>query len=478
MFQDNELFRILHHGVQKGQKYPKKTRHFCLALIYYSPRAYEFVRKAFNNHLPHIKTIRNWFSNSDIRSEPGLQADHLARLKKIADDYELKHNRKLMCSFVFDEMFVRRQICWSLFDLDCSGFVNYGEDPTKQDNTIAKAAIVFILKGFDTNFEFPIAYYFIHDLTATQRKSLVQDIISAVTQSGIKITNMTFDGLAANAKMCSLFGANLNVYHKHCKTYILNPITNEKIYVILDPCHMVKLIRNTLGRKEEFFVGNKKEKISMKFIVALYEYSRKNDLHSHKLTRMHIEWQRNPMNVRLAVQTFSDSVANTLQFLMEQKIPEFQKAEATIDFIRRMDKLFDIFNSKNSKPTSVFKRALTAENKRIIFDFLRDNIKYLKSLKIEQQYFEKDDIEEAHPKIKLVLLLKSRSFCGFRGLIIDMISLMEMYTDFIEQNHLLTSIATYNMLQDVIEMFFGRLRACGGFNNNPNFPQFKGMLSN
>lgn len=464
--------------MKKGEKYSEKTRHFCLALVYYSPRAYEFVRKTFNNHLPHIKTIRSWFANSDIRSEPGLQAAHLARLKKIADDYEMKHDRKLMCSLVFDEMHIRQQICWSLFDLDCTGFVNYGQDPKKEGKTIAKAAIVFILKGLDTNFEFPIAYYYIYELTATQRKNLVQDVISAVTQCGVKTTNMTFDGLAANAKMCKLFGANLNVYHTKCETSILNPINNDKIYIILDPCHMVKLVRNTLGRKEDFFVGSKMKKISWKFIVALYEYSRKNNIHTHKLTRKHIEWESNPMNVRLAVQTFSNSVANSLQYLMEQKIPEFEGAETTIDFIQRMDKLFDIFNSKNSKPTNVFKRALTAENKRIIFDCLRENIKFFKSLKIEEEYFEKEDIEDAHPKSKLVPLLKTRSYCGFRGLVVDMMSLMEMYTEYIEQNHVLSSIATYNILQDVIEMFFGRLRACGGFNNNPNFQQFKGIHSN
>lgn len=32
----------------------------------------------------------------------------------------------------------------------------------------------------------------------------------------------------------------------------------------------------------------------------------------------------------------------------------------------------------------------------------------------------------------------------------------------------------YFLLQDVLEMFFGKIRACGGFNNNPNVYQFKG----
>lgn len=74
----------------------------------------------------------------------------------------------------------------------------------------------------------------------------------------------------------------------------------------------------------------------------------------------------------------------------------------------------------------------------------------------------------------MMRILKTRSYCGFRGFIIDAISLMKMFREYIEQSHLLSSIATYNLLQDVIEMFFGRIRACGGFNNNPNVHQFKG----
>lgn len=53
-------------------------------------------------------------------------------------------------------------------------------------------------------------------------------------------------------------------------------------------------------------------------------------------------------------------------------------------------------------------------------------------------------------------------------------SAMHMFTELIEEKSLLTFLPTYYILQDVIEMFFGKIRACGGFNNNPNVHQFKG----
>lgn len=63
-----------------------------------------------------------------------------------------------------------------------------------------------------------------------------------------------------------------------------------------------------------------------------------------------------------------------------------------------------------------------------------------------------------------------------------MYSMRLLYEEFIEVERILKCIPTYQFLQDVIELFFGRIRACGGFNNNPNVNQFKGayrkLLSN
>lgn len=445
--------------------------------MYHSSRAYEYVRKRFHNHLPNIKTIRNWFANSDIRSDPGIQEDHMERLRKIANDFEKKHNRKLMCSLVFDEMNIRQQIFWSSHHLDYIGYVNFGQDPESEKNTIAKQAIVFVLNGIEVNFEFPIAYYFIDTLNKHQRKHLLNNIIATIVRCGIKVTNVTFDGLSGNAAMCKLFGANLNVLSPEFQPYLLDPMNNEKIYIILDPVHMEKLVRNTLSNRAEFFANDKEHKIEWRYIVALYEYSKEHNLQTHKLSKKHIDWKRNPMNVRLATETFSNSVADSIEYLMNQNILDFQGAESTIDLIRRMDKLFNIFNSKYSKAANIYKRVLSAENKRIIFDFIRENIEYFKTLKVEEPYFVgRKRSKTAVKKFKLKPLLSTRHKCAFRGFIIDMVSLMGMYTEYIEQSHLLTSIATYNLLQDVIEMLFGRIRACGGFNNNPNVQQFKGAF--
>lgn len=279
---------------------------------------------------------------------------------------------------------------------------------------------------------------------------------------------------------------------------------DEIFFVILDPCHMLKLIRNRLASCSKFIDGENNN-IEWRYIVALYQYSIKNGLHTHKLTKKHIDWERHSMNVRIACETFSDSVANSIQFLMDQNVPEFQGAQPTIDFVRRINKLFDCFNSRHSFDQNIFKRKLSAENNRVIFDFFRDTIKFFTSLKVEVIFYKKvknDDADDADNaddaktkkntkngekkkkqykriigRIEVHPIPLTIHKTAFRGFIINMKSLSQMYKMYVEQEAVLKAIPTYNFLQDVLESTFARIRACGGFNNNPNVNEFKGKFN-
>lgn len=328
-FNDSELISILCNGVALGEKYPESVRLFCLSLHYCSPKAYEHVRAEFNNHLPHSKTIKQWYANSDANGEAGLQHDYIDKLKRISQDYELENKKKLMCSLVFDEMYIRKQIYWCWYKEDYAGFVDERfQEPDSDTKKIASQAIAFILNGVNVNFEFPVAYFFIDKLKGSQKKELISDVIKAVTQCGIKITNLTFDGDPANFTMCTLLGANLDVQSDSFQPFFLNSMNGERIYIVSDPCHAEKLARNTLAGKKIIHTVN--GQIKWSYFESLYEFSKKNNLRTHKLTKQHIQWGGCKMNVRIACQTLSNSVANSMQFLLEQNNPEFFGAQETI----------------------------------------------------------------------------------------------------------------------------------------------------
>ena len=68
----------------------------------------------------------------------------------------------------------------------------------------------------------------------------------------------------------------------------------------------------------------------------------------NKLSANHIEFEKHKMNVKLAAQTMSGSLANAIDFMnISQKQPEFQDSKGTVAFIRILDRLFDMLNYRN-----------------------------------------------------------------------------------------------------------------------------------
>ena len=68
---------------------------------------------------------------------------------------------------------------------------------------------------------------------------------------------------------------------------------------------------------------------------------------ANKLTRLHLEYARNKMKVKLASQVFSTSVAKALLFLEKSGHPEFVGAGATARFLLLVDRAFDYLNGSN-----------------------------------------------------------------------------------------------------------------------------------
>jgi len=62
-----------------GKIVSPELRSFALTINFYSPTAYNYVRKTFNKCLPHASTIRKWYSVID--GSPGITAESLNAIK-------------------------------------------------------------------------------------------------------------------------------------------------------------------------------------------------------------------------------------------------------------------------------------------------------------------------------------------------------------------------------------------------------------
>lgn len=451
-----------------GDKHSPSVRAFALSLHCTSPKAYDYVREKFGRNLPHPETIREWFRRSDLGGSSGISQHSLNALEKKSKEME-KQGQQLVVCLLMDEMAIKRHTSYCRATSDIIGLVDYGEVKNENDDDfiLAENVIVFMICGVNTYFQQPLAYYFIKSLKGKEKVELILAILKELSNRKIKLSNLTFDGYSSNASMCDILGTNLNTNDGNYETSFKNPFDKQdQVYVMYDPSHMEKLVRTTLGSLGTFYYG--KQKIEWKYFEKLVEVSRQNNFDlTHKMNKRHIDYPRRKMHVRTAVETLSASVANSMEFLMSNGNINFANASPTIYFVRIFNDLWDIMNTHRVRHDlqNKFKSALNPANKAEVFVFLHKAKEYILSLKIIQ------------PKSKKrVLIVNSRLKTGFRGFVINIISLIAMYRDFVENHHFLLFFATYRISQDHLEMFFGKIRAMCGNNDNPMPFQFNSLF--
>lgn len=228
-------------GIGHVNTYSPELRSFALTLHFYSPHAYRYVRKMFDTCLPHPRTISRWFQTID--GTPGFTTEALNALKMRVDS-----GRNLVCSLMMDEIAIRQQVEWD--GKRYQGYIDMGTGLDDDGMPLAKEALTFMVVAINDSFKLPVGYFLIAGLGAIERANLVKQCLCKLHDVGIKIVSLTFDGCSANLSMMKFLGCNLDVSSSNFKTYFNHPSSNESVFVFLDACHMLKLVRNTLGDKK------------------------------------------------------------------------------------------------------------------------------------------------------------------------------------------------------------------------------------
>lgn len=158
-----------------------------------------------------------------------------------------------------------------------------------------------------------------------------------------------------------------------------------------------------------------------------------------------MEWKKSPMKVNLATQTLSSSVADAIDFCRDIGVAGFEGSAPTTDFIRKIDRWFDIMNSRNPLGRG-FKAPLSTKNENSWRPFLHETIQYISSLRLENG----------------TRMVDSSRKTGFIGVILSCKTIVCIFDQLIgsHKTHL-KYLLTYKMSQDHLELFFNAVRARG-----------------
>lgn len=428
-------------GIERGQKYPEEVRKFVLTLRFYSLRAYNYVRNKFHNNLPHPRTIIKWYQQSDIQTKSGICTRSFELIKDKVNELK-EEGKKLYVGLVFDEMHIREHLQW-MSDKKFSGFITFGKISENCETLpLATQVLVFLISGINISFHMPIAYYFIENLDSIDKTVLITSIIKMLNDTGVSLLTITCDGYSTNISAFEMLGGSYEL--NDLRPYFTNPENENEnenesqIFTFLDAPHMLKLIRNALGSRKNFY-DRFGRAIEWEYFVKLVNLDGTESMVSHKMTKAHINYEnKNKMKVSLAAQTFSQSVGKSFGSLVDRKYPGFENASATAEFCVRIDQTFDILNSDVQRTGNIFKSPVNGQSVADIWSFMDDTIDYLQKLTLEPF---KNPIVASEIKV------------GFKGMIIGLKNVKLIYENVV-QKKFLDHFPVRSICQCSLESFF------------------------
>lgn len=147
------------------------------------------------------------------------------------------------------------------------------------------------------------------------------------------------------------------------------------------------------------------------------------------------------MKVKIAAQTFSNSVASSMEYLKNDlELESFKDLGETIHFCRLVNNLFDILNSRTVFCCYSYKKTLSRNTEEIFFELFCATKEYFANLYLEN-----------------IPILNSSRKTGFIGFLVAIESFQQIYLDYVKNNNSLKYLLGYKFSQDHIETFLAQL---------------------
>jgi len=366
---------------------------------------------------------------------------------------------KLCCLHV-DEMEIKKHVDYDRHTGKVHGFTNIGNGPLDgPSQPQATKVLAVVAVGLLGHWKLPLGYYLTDGVNSQVQCSVITDVVTKLWECGSLAVSVTFDGLSCNLKTVELLGGSVDVDQMH--SCFPHPVVPDfYVRIILDACHMVKLMRNLLCEYQIIKIPNIGS-AKWQHIALLHEEQKTQGLNlGNHLSQQHIQYKQQKMKVRLAVQVISASVAQALKYMREQGYLGFEHTEATEYLLSVVDRLFDILNSRTMRCTG-FKRGVDRQNANEVCVILRDSRNFLLSLQ------DSNGTVITRTKRRTCIV----GFCATIDSVLYMIDCFVLSGESVNGVNV-RYLLTYRMSQDHVETYFSVIRRRGGWNNNPTALQF------
>lgn len=343
-----------------------------------------------------------------------------------------------------------------------------------------------MIAGLSGGWKVPIGYIYTDKTDSEVQKTFVNKAFVLLEEAQFNVHALISDGNTANVSLFEAYGLKESIPRNERRiefedivTSFPNPANESKsVCAIYDICHMLKLWRNLLAQCGDLVMKDGRV-VSWKYLERLFQLQEHEQIRAgNKLNRNHLEFQNHKMNVRLAAQSLSKSNADAIVLCRDKlKLPEFQGSEGTTYFIYLLDQVFDILNPRN--PAQQYHKApLTVKNFQSQTEILYEFVEVVLGMTYtEVRQYKATDKKEARSTKKVKVLCQSARKRAALGFVVSIKSIINVSQNLLyRQDKPFKYVMTYRFSQDLLELFFSKVRGRFGRNDNPNVIQFKDAM--
>ena len=216
----------------------------------------------------------------------------------------------------------------------------------RPDAVAATTILTLMVQSLCGSFRDVVAFFPVCQLTGVDEAKYVRDAILLIENSGLRTQCVVCDNSKVNQAMLREFG--VSVKDDIMSGVAIHPVQlDRKLFFIINPCHLIKCIRNNWLQKSTFLVAG--ADVSLEYVRQLHSEDMKRDI---KLAPKLNNKVLNPTNiekqcVRSAVSLFSPSVTAALETYMIIEPEQFSGAGPTVDFMKKIYKFWSWTNVQN-----------------------------------------------------------------------------------------------------------------------------------
>ena len=239
----------------KGIRWHPLVIKWCLYLHHCSSKAYKVLRNSKCLRLPSERTLQDYThfntTGTGFSAATDNQLRQHARLNTTPD-------HKNIVGLLFDEMHIKEGLVFSKNTGNLIGFVDLGDvnnDFIRYSNSntdcdsslpLAKSVLFIMVRGLMSNLTFPYAQFPVDSIKGSQLYPLFWEAVHRLECMNFKVLTCTCDGATSNRRLYHLLTKSEPEKHK-----VLNKYSKDKrfIYLICDPPHLLKTIRNCFSTR-------------------------------------------------------------------------------------------------------------------------------------------------------------------------------------------------------------------------------------